>query len=344
MKLLKKIPGMVGALQRHNRIVLPRLTFARLVNLCVLGIEMLFRRPKLISKPVVAKIEACSACNLSCEGCRSGHLIVEYPAGNMSTEDFGIVLDKMGKYLFEIVFYNWGEPLMNKKVPELVKMAHQHNISVIISTNLHYLTEEMGDRLLEAQLDKLIFCIDGWSQESYQQVRIGGDFDLVINNIKRFIDQRNKAGMKKPYLEWQYVVTQRNRPELAMARSAAGDWGVDRFVELVDWSQRLDDKSYFNGLDKAWEKMRGKRNRCFWLWSSIAMQYDGNVFPCCHVANKPYEDRIFGNLVSSSLDEVWNGPKYRMARQYLRSKRRIEEGDFICKECNTPPIFIEETK
>jgi len=344
MKLLKKIPGFVGALQRHSRILLPRLTPARVANIGVLGIEMLFKRPVLISRPVVAKIEACSACNLACEGCRSGHLIVEYPAGNISMQDFGIILDKMGKYLFEIVFYNWGEPLMNKKVPELIKMAHQHNISVIISTNLHFLTEEVGEKLLEAQLDKMIFCIDGWSQESYQQVRINGDFELVINNIKRFLEQRRAAGSKKPYLEWQYVVTQRNRPELPMARKAARDWGVERFVELVDWSQRLDDKSYFKGLDKAWEKMFGKINRCFWLWSSIAIQYDGNVFPCCHVANKPYDKRIYGNLVSSSMKEVWNGTKYQRARRFLKSKRRIDDGEFICKDCISPPIFIEQDK
>ena len=57
---------------------------------------------------------------------------MEFPSGNLSPENFKIIIEKMSKYLLEIVFYIWGEPLMNKKLPELIRIAHDYNISVII--------------------------------------------------------------------------------------------------------------------------------------------------------------------------------------------------------------------
>jgi radical SAM protein with 4Fe4S-binding SPASM domain len=80
-------------------------------------------------------------------------------------------------------------------------------------------------------------------------------------------------------------------------------------------------------------------NRCFWLWTSIVSQYNGNIFPCCHVANKPRKNRIYGNILNEDLKSIWNGEKYQASRLLLKSKRSIDEGDFICKSCETPPIY-----
>lgn len=344
MNVVKKIPGAIGAIGRHLPILLPRVTFARMINLGVMSVEMILKRPTVASRPAVAKIEASSACNLRCQGCRSGQPLVEYKSGNLSIPNFEIMLEKMGKYLFEIVFYNWGEPLINKKLPALINLAHKNNISVVISTNLHFLTEKMATELINCELDKMIFCLDGWSQESYGEIRLGGNFEQARANIKRFIELRRQAGARRPYLEWQYVVTSKNKSELTPAKRAAREWGVDRFVELVDWCQRLDEKDYFEGLDKAKKKMYSRINRCFWLWSSIVLQYDGMVFPCCHVANKPHNDRIFGNILEEDLLAIWNGEKYRRSRLMMNSKRRITDGDFICKHCYSPPIYIETIK
>jgi len=341
MKVIKKIPDAFGALDRHLKQFGLRMTFKRLINLCIILIEMVFKRKRLLSKPAIAKIEASSICNLRCFGCRSGaqSALVEYPPGKLSISDFEVMVEKMGDYLFEIVLYLWGEPLTNKDLPALIKVAHNKNIAVGISTNLHFLTEEMGEKLLDAQLDKMIFCIDGWSQETYGQVRIKGNFETVKNNIQRFAQQKKAANSRKPHLEWQYVVTEDNFPELESAKRAAQKWGVDKFTEIADWGKRLKKKDHFKGLAKTKKQMYEKINRCYWLWSSIAVQYDGNVFPCCHVANKPHQQRIYGNILKDSLGDVWNSELYQKARLLLQSSRSISEGEFICKECFSPPVF-----
>lgn len=346
MKIVKKIPDAIGTLGRHCRFFLPRLNFARFLNICIMIIEMLLKRERLLSKPVVAKIEACSVCNLRCFGCRSGKgkSLVEYSGGSLTVSDFEVILDKLGKHLFEVVLYIWGEPLLNKNIAELINAAHKRNISVAISTNLHQLTEETSKKLLDAGLDKMIFCIDGWSQKTYEEVRIRGDFELVRANVKRFIDLRNESKSKKPYMEWQYIVTSQNKSELKYAQEAAEEWGVEKFTEIVDWGKRLKEKEYFKGLQKTKKKMYEKNNKCYWLWSSIAIQFDGNVFPCCHVANKPHDNRIFGNILTDDFGLVWNSVKYRQARLLMKSNREISEGEFICKYCCSPPIFTEKSQ
>ena len=344
----KKIPGLVGAIKRHGAVLWPRLTPSRLLNICLANYEMQRKVTRVRSRPFMAKIEASSACNLRCDGCRSGqNQIFDYSSGNLTVENFETMMEKLGPYLLEILFYLWGEPLINKKLPQLINIAHRWNVSTAVSTNLHYLDENMGRGLIESQLDKMVICIDGLSQDSYAAVRKGGDLQLVMDNTLQFLKMRKTMRSRKPLIEWQYIVTDKTKSELSDARRMSKEWGIERFVEIVDWSKRLtNDEQYFQGLREARRKMRRSAS-CFWLWTSIAVQYDGTVFPCCHTAAKREERRIFGSLISEDLDAVWNNEQYQQARQSFAGHTTTngdnskETRDIICDHCATPPIFSE---
>ena len=53
------------------------------------------------------------------------------------------------------------------------------------------LTEEKSKAVLEANLTNLIFSIDGATKETYENARIGANFNEVIDNIKYITNLRN---------------------------------------------------------------------------------------------------------------------------------------------------------
>ena len=50
---------------------------------------------------------------------------------------------------------------------------------------------------------------------------------------------------------------------------------------------------------------------------------NGNVLPCCIApfTGVPYEDITLGTAFVQTIEEVWNGPRYREWRQRRRSDR-----------------------
>ena len=49
--------------------------------------------------------------------------------------------------LFHVIFYFQGEPLLNKKLPEMIQYAHQNKIFTSTSTNAQALNSEMAKNL-----------------------------------------------------------------------------------------------------------------------------------------------------------------------------------------------------
>jgi MoaA/NifB/PqqE/SkfB family radical SAM enzyme len=343
----KKIPGIIGTINRHRPVWWRRMTPARIFNICLAAYELQTKKAHVRSRPFLAKIEASSACNLRCDGCRTGNAVFDYTSGNLKVDNFEIMMEKLGPNLLEVLFYLWGEPLINKNLPKLVDVAHRWNVSASISTNVHFLKEEISRGLIECKLDKMVICIDGLNQEAYGQVRKGGNLKVVMDNAKRFMELRREAKASRPLVEWQFIVTDNTVHDVDEARRLAKEWGVDRFVEIVDWSSRLsDDEKYFKGLKAARYKLEHASN-CYWLWTSIAVQYDGIAYPCCHTANKKEDRRIFGSLLSNDLESVWNGPKYLKARRSF-NRKKYGPGDpsidTICDHCETPPVFKERVE
>ena len=67
---------------------------------------------------------------------------------------------------------------------------------VNFSTNASALTEKKSIDLLKAGLDEIRFSIDGYTKETFENVRKGSKFEKVINNCLNFIKLRDKFEFK----------------------------------------------------------------------------------------------------------------------------------------------------
>ena len=85
--------------------------------------------------------------------------------------------------------------------------------------NFNSVTDKQLQALVDYRFAFLSISIDGASQESYAQYRIGGDFDQVISNINRLQEIKRAKGQERPWLQWQYVINEYNELEVGKAKT-----------------------------------------------------------------------------------------------------------------------------
>ena len=75
--------------------------------------------------PMSISIEPTTSCNLRCSECPSGLRKFSRNTGMLSMEMFKNVLDQLGGNLLYMILYFQGEPLINPKFFEFVKLANR---------------------------------------------------------------------------------------------------------------------------------------------------------------------------------------------------------------------------
>lgn len=185
----------------------------KVTNVLLVELERRSRRTYMRGKPYYFSIDPCDVCNLRCPLCSTGDGSKK-GAGMLQLEDFQAILDKVAPYAVEIALYSWGEPLLNKEVFAMIEATRKRRIYPVMSSNLNVHIDRLGDQLIDAGLEKLIVSLDGVSQEVYEQYRVRGDVDLVFANLRSLIEAKRRRGVRRPVIEWQYIVFRHNEHEL----------------------------------------------------------------------------------------------------------------------------------
>ncbi|MGC8001083.1 radical SAM protein, partial [Salmonella enterica] len=80
---------------------------------------------------------------------------------------------------------------------------HKKGIYTATSTNAHYLTDEKAKKTVESGLDRLIISIDGTTQDVYEQYRVGGKLDKVLQGARNIVKWKKELNSSKPFVFFQ---------------------------------------------------------------------------------------------------------------------------------------------
>lgn len=248
-------------------------------------------------------------------------------------------IDALYKDLVYLTFYFQGEPYLNPNFLDMVKYASDKKIYTSTSTNAHYLTEEQAEKTVLSGLDRLIISIDGTTQDVYEQYRVGGQLNKVIEGTKNIIAAKQKLKSSTPHIVFQFLVVRPNEHQLNDVEQLAKELGVD---EVLFKTAQVYDYENGNSLIPLNEKYsrykkltNGKYiiknellNQCWRMWSACVITWDGVVVPCCFDKDAKHQ---LGDLKRQSFQEVWNSDKYQGFRQaILKSRKEID----ICRNCS----------
>lgn len=293
--------------------------------------------------PYWLTVDPTNICNLECRFCPTGQKRGSRPSKIMDISLYKSVMDKIGKYLLYVEFCNWGEPLLNKNMAQMIKIAKEYEAQTFLSTNLNVnLTEDSAEELVKSGLDRMTISLDGASQKTYEIYRKNGNIDLVFKNIKLLAQAKKKLNSKTPHLHWQFLVFKHNEHEIETARQMSELVGVNDigftapFCD-VNWASTIEEYNNYivkkepDNNEKKVVFKNADKQLCNWLWDAITINADGSISPCCSVEDKKDDFEDFD--CNKDFSEIWNSQNYVQARKYVLNRTKIDFEN-VCTRCN----------
>lgn len=294
--------------------------------------------PEIKGLPIALAIEPTTACNLRCPECPSGLRSFTRPTGKLNVTLFQKIISEVREHLIYLTFYFQGEPYLNPQFLDMVKVASENNIYTTTSTNAHFLNDKNAERTVRSGLNRLIISIDGASQSTYESYRKEGELGKVLEGTKNILSWRKKIGSNSPKVVWQFLVVKPNEHEIPKIRELAKTYNVDKVAfktaQIYDYQNGSDliptiEKyaRYRNEGNNVWSIKNAMENKCWKMWQSCVITWDGKVIPCCFDKDAAHE---MGNVAQKSFKQIWYSRPYQAFRSALLTSRSEIE---ICKNC-----------
>lgn len=288
--------------------------------------------------PFNISLEPTTSCNLRCPECPSGLRSFTRPTGMLQPEFFNRTIDELKSHLIYLYLYFQGEPFLNPGFLDMVAYASSKGIYTVTSTNAHYLKDDVARKTVESGLDRIIVSIDGTTQETYEQYRVGGKLEKVLEGTQNLVRWKKELGSATPHIIFQFLVVKPNEHQIAELKTLAKKYGVDevalKTAQIYDYEkgsplipEQQQYSRYKKEADGTYSIKNKLSNHCWKLWHSCVITWDGKVVPCCF--DKDASHRM-GDLTTHKLTEIWRSEPYSAFRDKLMSSRKEID---ICQNC-----------
>lgn len=278
------------------------------------------------SFPPQLVIENTSHCNQLCVHC--SHREMERPKKHMTRELWNKIVEEIGQVSphTEIWPTFYGEALiMGPELWDRIRYADRAGCkNLVLNSNGTLLHRKNHiDEILKSPLKRFILSLDGFTRETYENIRVLGKWDVVYPNVQTLLEEKKKRNQAYPEITCQYSLMDENEHEVEAFRQFWEGKGAQVKVRpKLEWgavgtvrSDKLDHETPF-------------RIACPWGNNTMAIHQNGDVVACA----VDYEGKhIVGNLNDITVQEAWN----RLG-ETLRSKHRNHQWNDmpdICKGC-----------
>ncbi len=270
-----------------------------------------FRDQREKQFPLMICLEITNVCNFHCIHCPYTYVSQrrEYVPRFMQMQVYEKILEETSEFKDTIFrFVCDGEPMIHPDFLRMVENAKKRGIApVCVTTNGYFLTEENAKRLIGYGCDLIEVSIDALYEESYNKVRIGGDFRRVVGNILRLIDLRNRLNK-----DVKLMVSAIDQPFVS------GE--LDAFKQY--WARKVDKViirtlTSIGGLVKKdggrdFSEQKGERWPCPLLWQRFFINTEGYAEFC---VDDWLDETIIADIKERSISEVWAGIDYQKIRK-----------------------------
>lgn len=288
-----------------------------------------------LDTPFVIFVDPSDACNFKCRFCPTSdrNLMTEVgrPWKQMSFDLFTKITDDMTKFPGKVEvlrLYKDGEPLLNKRLPDMIKYAKDVGAAKRIdtTTNAALLTKEKGKAIADAGLDRINISIYGVTNEHYTNFSgVKLEFERVLANVMEFYEVRGKC---ETLVKINGDTLTHNEKEMFL----------DQFGNFAD-------KIHIEHIMSCWPEfeLRGVEvnqskgiygqeikevDTCPYPFYSFSINSDGLVSVCFLDWAKKM---IVGDANTSSVTEIWNGNLMKSYRKMFLDGNRKKHP--VCSNC-----------
>jgi hypothetical protein len=274
--------------------------------------------------PDIVQIESTNLCNAKCVFCPRDEM--HRRQGVMDMDLFKKIVDECVTLgITHVRVHNYGEPFLDKQLVEKVRYAKERGIAEVgMISNGSLISEDIAQGMIDAGLDAINISVDASGKEVFESTRLNLDYDEVIGNIETLVRLRKASGRVRPKLILSFVRQNNSVDEQQFIEHWRKIADKVHITDLHNWAGTLNATSDVN-------------YPCYRMWQTFTVLWDGRVSLCC----ADFDGRhILGDLRTSTIADVWNGPAYLgVRRQHLENG-----GPEICRSCDLPkkdsPLWI----
>lgn len=309
--------------------------------------------------PIYVEVSPIGACNHRCTFCA-----LDYMGYTPDKLDISILkdrLEEMGRAgVKSIMFAGEGEPMLHKKINEIVSMTYHAGIDVSFTTNATLMNKKFVEQSL-AYCSWIKVSLNAGTAENYKKIHQSkeGDFEKVIANLKYAVKYKKEHKLDCT-IGVQLLLLPENSHEIeTLAKICRDVIGLDYLV-VKPYSQhrfsethQYEDINYneFSHLQKNLESLsndsfnlvfrakamekyshlnKNRYKKCQstpFFWGYIAS--NGDVYGCsAYLSDKRFN---YGNIHEQTFQAIWEGDKRKENYLLIKDKLDINECRVNCR-------------
>lgn len=271
-------------------------------------------------------IDVFGYCNLRCPSCP----VANWPREEKSFTPRLMTLDFLKQILEKALketpvssvgLFNWTEPLLHPKLPEIVDIINSYGLHSAISTNLNVLHD--ADRLVASNPGWLRVSVSGWNQDTYERGHAKGDIEIVKTNLKLLAAARDRHDASTDFEIFFHKYLDNEEDEYLLKRFSENlgftfttGWAVLMPVEkmlavvepsAVDITLSRSDSEVLGRLaldieDALAIARTHQVKSCNLMDDYVVIGVEGDVFLCCATSGRP--SNMLGKYLELSIAEI----------------------------------------
>lgn len=309
--------------------------------------------------PPFLEIEPTTICNFKCVCCE--HTYWKEPSINMSFEQFKKIFDSFGKPKW-LGLTGIGSSYLNKDYHKMMAYAKSKGTIIEVFDHFaHFKNNTQIKELINIGPDFQFISTYGASKKSFEKVCIGSNYELIEENIRKFVKFKKQMKKRFPILNFHYIITSESKDEalpfLDFIHSLNTEIGEVLVTPMLHSFKEAE--KYAVDIDKKYVQEVESRAKKYKIPITINMaakqeaeglekkppisecrEYimpfifvTGHVTPCCaqNEANqRDWQKKLsLGNALNQPFKQIWYSPKYKKMRQLIRENKCPNE----CRLC-----------
>jgi MoaA/NifB/PqqE/SkfB family radical SAM enzyme len=265
------------------------------------------------------QVDVSGMCNLHCISCPRGNWPRHRQHGFMSPEVYQRLINKILRddpWTGIITLYNWGEPLLNPALPEIIKITREKGLLSAVSSNLAM--KKDFKNVIQAGPDWFRVSNSGWGK-NYETTHTGAHWDIFLANCRKLSEYRREYHPDM-IIEFFFHIYDHNREDFSKIESLCRELDfvlryrhaalapLDNIALIIDQKPVTDSALrtralQFLSVEEVMEIAQKERSRPCYYMDHLWIDWDLSIAHCMEWYD-PSLKLLEKNFMEASLEEI----------------------------------------